>query len=133
MTEMTIYIADDGTSFEDEFDCRQYEWEQSFNGQPLFQMLGAYYERLDPKDSGSYESPYFLFFPSHEAIQQCQEVWDDDIVDTCQPRFLRDHHSYIDCGLWAYDETTEDWFHLGKRIEELTAIANKALETVNRA
>lgn len=134
MTEITKYVADDGVEFDDEWDCRQYEWEQGFNGEPLYQMLGAYYERLDPKDSGSYEDPWFLFFPSHESIRQCQEMWDCDIVDCYIPKFLdpnRHHYTEIDCGLWAYDEDTENWYHLGKRIEKLTAIANKCLETVN--
>lgn len=134
MTEITKYVADDGTEFDDEWDCRHYEWQQQFDGRAKFQMLGTYYERLDPMDAGSYEDAYFLFFPTHEAIQQCQEAWDCDMVDAYVPRFLnpaRKHHTEIDCGLWAYDDTTEEWYHLGKRIEELTAIANKALEIIN--
>lgn len=135
MTEMTIYIADDGTSFEDEWDCRHYEWQQNFeDGKPLFQMLDVGKDRLDPMDAESYEDAYFLFFSTHEAIQQCQEVWDCDMVDAYVPYFLnpsRHHHTEIDCGLWAYDENTEEWYHLGKRIEELTKLANDCLVKIN--
>lgn len=135
MTEITKYVADDGTEFDDEWDCRHYEWQQTFEGgKPLFQMLDAGLGRLDPMDAQAYTDASFLFFPTHEAIQQCQEVWDDDMIDTYLPRFLnpaRRHHTEIDCGLWAFDENTEEWYHIGKRIEELTKLAEQALTVIN--
>lgn len=134
MTEITKYVADDGTEFDDEWDCRHYEWQQTFEGDARFQMLDCGKDRLDPTDAQSYEDAYFLFFPSHESILQCQEVWDCDMVDAYIPRFLnpsRHHHAEIDCGLWVYDDTTEEWYHIGKRIEELTKLANDCLEVIN--
>lgn len=131
MTEITKYVADDGTEFDDEWDCRHYEWQGDFHGKAKFQMLDVGREKLDPMDAENYSDAYYLFFPSHDAIRQCKKVWDCDMVDCYAPGFLRDPVGEIDCGLWVLDETTEEWYHLGRRIEELTELANTCMEVIN--
>lgn len=131
MTEITKYVADDGTEFDDEWDCKHYEWQQTFGNGVKFQMLDYAQDKLDPTSTQSYEDACFLFFPDHEAVLQCQEVWDCDMVDVYAPGFLTRRHTAVDCGLWVYDDTTEDWYHLGQRIDELHKLADTCMSVIN--
>ena len=45
MTEVTKYIADDGTEFDDEYDCLEYEFEQNVKGGKSL-VTGSYMLRI---------------------------------------------------------------------------------------
>lgn len=131
MTEIIKYVADDGTEFEDEWDCRLYEWQQDL-GDPKFFLLNDKRKLLDPKDSKSYEDAYFLFIPDNSALRQLRNIWNDDFIDALCPNFL--YEDDAPCGLWAYDEDinrNDGWYHMGKFIEEKTKLANECLAIIN--
>jgi hypothetical protein len=131
MEEIIIYRADDGTDFEDEYDCRLYEWECSIKDQmPLpVVLLDKHFKPLPVTEPSSFEDCWYIFLGSETAASFLADIWDCDITSTYCPRFL---HTWDDkSGLWAYDEDTDGWYHLGNRLKELQTEADKCMETIN--
>lgn len=132
MTEVTKYIADDGTEFDDEWDCRQYEWTQTI-GEPTFFLLGSELNLLDVKNANSYDDAWYIYIPTFDALRQLKKVWGEGFIDTLSPWFIWKDEDEIDLGLWAYDDSihNDGWYHLGKYIEEKTMLANECLSKIN--
>ena len=132
MQEVTRYIADDGTEFEYEDDCMAYEWGMKTEGTD-YTLLGRNYEVLSNVESVSYEDCYYIFLPSEKSAQQIIDAWDYEVIGMEAPRFLwgRYYNDMPDLGLWAYDETTEGWYHVGNRMKELETMANKCMDAIN--
>lgn len=135
MEEITIYRADDGTDFDDEYDCLYYEWstrvEDGMQGLPL-KLLDMNYRVLSLRDTDSYNDCSFIFIGSEDAADFLSEIWDTDMVEVYAPRFLG-RWGTDKCGLWARDEDTEEWYHLGDRLAELQNIADQCMKAVNGA
>ena len=71
MREVTQYIADDGTIFHNENECRQYEVDLVLKDSK-FQMFDANFAPLPTnKESGYYRSAY-LIAPTEEAAKQAE-------------------------------------------------------------
>jgi hypothetical protein len=132
MEEIIFYRAYDGTDFNDEYECRYYEWSSNIKdnaGLPLMLLNGNYQPlRLDETDS--YDGAYFIFIGSEEAADFLADIWDIDMVDVYAPRFLR-RYGGRKTGLWAYDESTEEWYHLGDKLAELQEMADRCMQAVN--
>lgn len=135
MEEITIYRADDGTDFDDEYDCLYYEWstrvEDGVRNLPL-KLLSENYNELSLRDTDSYNDCYFIFIGSEEAAEFLSDIWDCDMVEVYAPRFLN-RWGTDRCGLWAYDEEAEDWYHLGNKLAELQDMADHCMQVVNGA
>lgn len=132
MTEMTIYVADDGTQFDYEEDCLEYEWSLKLGDNIEFALVNHKKTRkLNPKDFKSYEDAWFIFVPNETAFKQLQDAWDGNYIDTCYPPFLwEDNHKY---GLWAYDESIcrEGWYHVGEYLQSIQDEADKVMGLIN--
>lgn len=133
MTEIIIYRADDGTEFEDEWDCRHYEWQQSC-GSEDYTLLGCHFQILPNEETNSYEDACFIFVPTQRSAFALSANWDTDMIGADCPCFLpwRGDQT-IELGLWAWDEDLEKWYHLGKKVDELTQLANRAMDAINGA
>lgn len=131
MTEIILYVADDGTQFEDEWDCRQYEWEQDTKD-CKYALLDYRYNKLSNSEASSYDDCAFIFIPTAESAWDLLNNWDTDLINLDCPRFLPYRASdTVQTGLWAWDEDKERWFHLGEKISELTKMAERAMSVIN--
>ena len=133
MQEIIIYRADDGTDFEDEWDCKHYEWQQSCETAD-YTLLSHNFQILPVDDTNSYEDACFIFVPTQASAFALSNNWDSEMVSTCCPSFLpwRGDQT-IELGLWVWDEDLDNWYHLGKKVDELTQLATKAMDAINGA
>ena len=133
MTEIIIYRADDGTDFEDEWDCKHYEWQQSCE-KAEYTLLSHNFRILPTEDTSSYEDACFIFVPTQQSAFALSANWDTDMINADCPSFLpwRGDQT-IELGLWAWDEDLDNWYHLGKNVDELTQLATKAMDAINGA
>ena len=133
MQEIIIYRADDGTDFEDEWDCKHYEWQQSCETAD-YTLLSHNFQILPAYDTYSYEDACFIFVPTQASAFALSNNWDSEMVSANCPSFLPWRGDLtIELGLWAWDEDLEDWYHLGKKVDELTQLATKAMDAINGA
>ena len=133
MTEIVIYRADDGTDFEDEWDCKHYEWQQSCE-KAEYTLLGCHFQILPAEETSSYEDVCFIFIPTQDSAIALSNNWDTDMISADCPAFLPWRYGQtIELGLWAWDEDLERWYHLGKKVDELTQMANRAMDAINGA
>ena len=132
MREITIWDADDGTKFDDEYECAEYEFAQQVKKhRKCFGLLGSQYNLLDPTKPGSYEDAYFIYLPNSESAEILRNLYSNDsVVSANVPDFLNDWS--VDAGLWAYDDDDDNWYHLGGKIAELQDMADQCMETVNQ-
>ena len=133
MTEIVIYRADDGTDFEDEWDCKQYEWKQNCKDED-YTLLDCHFQILPVDETDSYEDVYFIFVPTQRSAFALCANWDTEMIGADCPAFLpwRGDQT-IELGLWAWDEDLEKWYHLGKRVDELNQLATRAMDAINGA
>lgn len=133
MQEIIIYRADDGTDFEDEWDCKHYEWQQSCESAE-YTLLDCHFQILPTKDTNSYEDACFIFIPTQASAFALSNNWDTEMISTYCPAFLpwRGDQT-VELGLWAWDEDLEKWYHLGKKVDELNQLATKAMDAINGA
>ena len=133
MQEIIIYRADDGTDFEDEWDCKHYEWRQSCK-HVEYTLLGDHFQILPTDKIDSYKYASFIFVPTQASAFALNAHWDIDIIDADCPGFLpwRGDQT-IELGLWAWDEDLEKWYHLGKKVDELNQLATRAMDAINGA
>lgn len=126
MTEVIKYIADDGTEFEDEQECVEYEF--SCEAEKLEGRVWLFSSRqipLDIQDYSSYEDAYYIFLADDQASCTLEALWPDFCCYF--PRNLRDAKK----GLWAYDEDYDSWYHMGDRIRAIEAEAEGCMVHVN--
>ena len=128
MTELHLYIAEDGTEFEDEQDCLAYETAQSakaLKGKVV--LLDAQFKPIPLDNLGDWDRTFFIFVKDVSALHELRAVWDWDLTGLCPPGFLFEDTA----GLFAYDEENDDWYHMGTRLQGLQAIADKAMKIIN--
>ena len=128
MTELHLYIAEDGTEFEDEQECLAYEAGQSaktLKGKVV--LLDADFKVIPLDNLAEWEKTFFIFTKDVSALHELCAVWDWDLTGLCPPGFLFEDTA----GLFAYDEENDTWYHMGTRLQALQAIADKAMKMVN--
>ena len=131
MQEIIIYRADDGTDFEDEWDCKHYEWQQSCE-KAEYTLLDCHFQILPTEDINSYRDVYFIFIPTQTSAFELFDNWDTDMISMDCPSFLPWRiDQTIELGLWAWDEDLENWYHLGKKVDELNQLAIRAMDAIN--
>ena len=128
MTEIHLYIADDGTEFEDEEECRRHEAEcqaQGLKGRVV--LLDENFRPIPLSDLSQWENAWFIYAKDIQALLDLSDIWDWDLTGISPPRFL-----FADKpGLFAYDETIDGWYHMGTRLQEIQSVADKAMKTIN--
>ena len=127
MTELHLYIADDGTEFEDEEDCLRHEVgcrAQELKGVVL---LDENFRPIPLSDLSQWENAWFIYAKDIQALRDLSDVWDWDLVGVSPPHFLFEDRA----GLFAYDENQDEWYHVGTRFQEIQSIADKAMKVIN--
>ena len=128
MTELHLYVADDGTEFEDEEECLRHETgcrAQELKGQVA--LLDENFRLLPLSDLGQWENAWFIYAKDIQALRDLSDVWDWDLTGMKPPRFLLADTP----GLFAYDETMDEWYHMGTRLQEIQSVIDQAMETIN--
>ena len=129
MTEIIKYVADDGTEFDDEWDCRKYEWEQGTKDAE-YVLLSHNYKVLPKDDPNSYDDAFYIFVPTEESVLKLLSNWDAEMISTYSPNvFCYTRNNEL--GLYAWDENKEEWYHLGKKLDELSKQAELAMQAIN--
>ena len=126
MTEIIKYIADDGTEFDDEQECVEYEF--SCNAESMEGRVWLFDSRqrpLDLREYGSYEDAYYIFLADDNAYETLENLWPDFCCYF--PRDLRGAKK----GLWAFEEDFDHWYHMGDRIRALEAEADGCMIHIN--
>lgn len=128
MRELHLYIAEDGTEFEDEQECYAYETEQSakkLKGKVV--LLDHQFKPIPLDNLGDWDKTFFIFVKDVPALHKLRAVWDWDLTGMCIPDCLMEDTT----GLFAYDEDYDTWYHLGAHLQKVQSIADKAMKIVN--
>ena len=129
MRELHLYVAEDGTEFEDEEECLAYETAQSakkLKGKVV--LLNADFEVIPLDALEDWDRVYFIFVKDVSALHELRDVWDPDLTGLYPPDFLNEDTA----GLFAYDDDADNWYHMGTRLQGLQAIADKAMSIINK-
>ena len=106
-----LYIADDSTQFEDEWECTDYEWRLAHPHLKEIKFLNAAGELLtsDPLEETTYNNTETVIVPNEAALQELQDL--TNYTGFCE-------YSDIDSiGTWKhYDSSMSD---CGFRAEEV--------------
>ena len=128
MRELHLYIAEDGTEFEDEQECLAYE--AGYRAKELkgrIVLLDNLFSPIPLSDLSQWEGAWFIYVKDVQALRDLAGVWDWDLTGMCPPSFLFEDKA----GLFAYDEDQDNWYHMGTRLQEIQSTADKAMKTVN--
>ena len=129
MRELHLYIAEDGTEFEDEQECFAYETEQSakkLKGKVV--LLDADFKVIPLGALADWDKAYFIFTKDVSALHELRDVWDWDLTGLYPPNFLNEDTA----GLFAYDDDADAWYHMGTRLQGLQVIADRAMSVINK-
>ena len=129
MTELHLYIAEDGTEFEDEEECLRYETgyqAKELKGKVV--LMDAQFKPIPLDNLGDWDKTFFIFVKDVPALHELRAVWDWDLTGMCIPDCLMGDTA----GLFAYDDDADAWYHMGTRLQGLQAIADKAMSVINK-
>lgn len=124
-----LYIADDGTEFEDEEECVKYEQEkEAFGIRGMAFLLTEDYKLL-PLLPKSLEDAWFIVIEDTEAIPLLIEWSKQYGIYHPWDRYSRlPHHP----GIYFFRADGEQWYHLGDTIAELKLMRGKVSEAVEQ-
>jgi hypothetical protein len=131
MREEIRWIAEDGTIFDDECECREYEWKES-TASATFTLLSDGFRILPVDETKSYEDCWYIYLPTEKSVRQIVQCWDTDLIGAYLPDPFINVWD-VDTGLWAYDTDDDSWYHLGNRLAGLQSIANSCMDAINGA
>lgn len=120
MREVTMWVADDGTKFDNRRDCREYEFQQRKNavGNDL-QMYTSYYAPCE-----AVEDATIIIARTQAAKSVLEEYCDNQgIYQPSEQMSCVDNYDAEDVVGWYYDETREEWYSLNflkDQVEEYT-------------
>ena len=127
MTELHLYIADDGTEFEDEEECLRHEVGCRVQLLKGVVLLDENFRPIPLSDLSQWENAWFIYAKDIPALRDLSDVWDWDLTGVSPPRFL-----FADTpGLFAYDGIIDEWYHMGTRLQEIQSAADQAMKTIN--
>ena len=130
MTELHVYISEDGIEFDNEEECLRHEYEIGCRARKLkgrVVLLDVNCCPLPLSDLSQWEDAWFIYAKDIQALRDLSDIWDLDLIGMTPPRFL-----FADKpGLFAYDKTINEWYHMGTRLQEIQSIADKAMKTIN--
>lgn len=85
MTELHLYISDDGTEFEDEEECLRHEAGCRAQGLKGVVLLDENFRPLSLSDLSQWENAYFIYAKDIQALRDLSDVWDWDLVGISPP------------------------------------------------
>ena len=119
MTTIEIYIADDGTEFRDEEECRMYE--DSKRDYSAVRFFDCEREEINPNaytiDCLYSDANYLIIVDAERAKELFTYLYEAYGFEP--PR------EYETGDILAYDEDDGGWYDLVKKIDELIGIYNK--------
>lgn len=131
MTKKTIYIADDGTEFENKKECERYEARYKAlldNPEVIFfdQDLEPLTKHITDEDSWCdlFEKSCYINIPSVECFNQLAEAY-EEFADMWFASYALTDSSKM--GLWRYNESKYFW----ENLIEVKAQTDKILEQAN--
>lgn len=91
-----IYEADDGTRFDDRWECEEYEWEQQHQaGIDKLEFYDVEGNSLDNKLSETtYQTVWTIVVPDKEALEAIKEI--------CEHTGFFEYEKIIDVGRWKW-------------------------------
>ncbi len=122
MIEIHKYIADDGTEFDNEYDCVIYERNlaaKAFNNKIV--ALSASGKRMNLISDLEYHA--YLYIANEEAYEFYNELCEDhncNYLDT-----------YTHYGFFYYDTSQEEWINIDNWIDALIEYKNMILEALD--
>jgi hypothetical protein len=124
MKEITRYVADDGTIFEDEDECYEYELKLKIaNLKDRVRLFDDTMTEL-PLTADSLEYYYYIAIYDIAAIEEIQSICEDDL-GIYHPW----HRTTGDCkkelGLYKYNVSDETWYNLNTVKKEIEKILEK--------
>ena len=128
MTEIHLYVADDGTEFEDEEECRRHEagcQAQGLKGRVV--LLDENFRPIPLSDLSQWENAWFIYAKDIQALLDLSDVWDWDLTGMSPPHFLFEDKA----GLFSFDEDQDKWYHMGTRIQAIQYLADRAMKIIN--
>jgi hypothetical protein len=93
-------------------------------------LLDSKFRILDNAERRSYEDCWYIFLPTGKVAEALMNAWDEDMIGCDIPRFLRKHN--FNPGLWAWDESEDDWYHVGDRISKYQTLADRVMKEINK-
>ena len=128
MRELHLYVANDGTEFEDEQECLAYETAKTAKTlKGKVALLGADFKVIPLNILEEWDRAYFIFVKDVSALHELRDVWDWDLTGLYPPDFLNGDTA----GLFAYDGDDDEWYHMGARLQVLQNIVDKVMRVVN--
>jgi hypothetical protein len=131
MIEKTIFIADDGTHFEDEDDCLAYELMAKF--QNIENEIDLYDENMEPLslDNDNYLVTYdeinYFYCKTNRAAEFLTEFADiRGYTSPFDSRLRWEENNVI--GLWYFDIDTGRWANINDEIRRLEKIKKAMLK-----
>lgn len=121
MKEVVNYIADDGTIFEDEDECRDYERKIAMKSYYGFKVFNYECEEIEP-DPDTFDDIYYILTEKDNNfncfLDKCNEDYD-------VPYSLRDLIKENNGGHIHYDEWEDRFVSLEDKIKEYIDAINK--------
>lgn len=69
----TVFIADDGTEFDDEWDCKDYEFRKSLDFEGI-EMYDKYGTRYDPYSERGYNKVVKIIVKTERAVSDLNKI-----------------------------------------------------------
>lgn len=96
----TLYIADDGKNFEDEYECRNYEFCISHPHLKTIELYDRHGKKLtNPLDEGTYFNFTKIVVHSREELM--------DLYDAADYAGFSGYYDIKDVGTWIFDKDKE--------------------------
>lgn len=111
----TVYIADDGTKFDNELDCENYEYELNVKNNTII-MFDEEGEVLDSSNYMNIENCYYIKIKTNNDLEILQKIY--EYTGFIVPNEI---------GEFYYDDSDRFdnlWHSIGDRIEELNKLKN---------
>ena len=128
MKELHLYVADDGTEFEDEEECLRHEagcQAKELKGRVV--LLDENFRPIPLSDLSQWENAWFIYAKDIQALKDLSDVWDWDLTGMSPPHFLFEDKA----GLFSFDEDQDKWYHMGTRIQAIQYLADRAMKIIN--
>lgn len=124
MKEITKYVADDGTIFEDEDECYEYELKLKItNLKDRVRLFDNTLTEL-PLTAENFEDYYYIAIHDTTAIAEIKAICDDN-PNIYHPWFPMRGGCKEEQGLYMYNESNETWYNLYTIKEEIQKILEK--------
>ena len=125
MQEICYYLADDGTKFDDRWECIEYERRKALEAHKDEFQFYDYHKEPIPVEKATPKDIVYIVVKSDNCTEAIGDWFDSD---GCLDPF---NGAYCECvGTWAYSDVidkggNDKWFKLEHEIEKLQTLINE--------